>query len=150
MIQPTEILPKLGKIFSWCTSVLFAQFGQKIHSISRKPLFYGVSQEVVSASQQGKWVSLTPCHLEKEQNHKKPFYFFWLTLMEGIGHYAEAVPAEQFRQIIPSGGFHARIGQSFRRMKNMDDVFAYENSIAVSPTLVKMFRPEAAIFLGKR
>lgn len=69
--------------------------------------------------------------------------------MEGIGHYAEAVPAEQFRQIIPSGGFHARIGQSFRRMKNMDDVFAYENSIAVSPTLVKMFRPEAAIFLEK-
>ena len=31
----------------------------------------------------------------------------------------------------------------------MNDVFASENSIAVSPTLVKMFRPEAAIFLEK-
>ena len=57
---------------------------------------------------------MTLCRLEKEQNHKKPFYYVELTLMEGIGHYAEAVPAEQFRQIIPSGGFHARIGQSFR------------------------------------
>ena len=40
-------------------------------------------------------------------------------------------------------------GRVYRRMKNMDDVFASENSIAVSPTLVKMFRPEAAIFLEK-
>ena len=40
-------------------------------------------------------------------------------------------------------------GRVYRRMKNMDDVFASENSIAVSPTLVKMFRPETAIFLEK-
>ena len=31
----------------------------------------------------------------------------------------------------------------------MNDVFASENSIAVSPTLVKMYRPKAAIFLEK-
>ena len=31
----------------------------------------------------------------------------------------------------------------------MNDVFACENPIYVSPTLVKMFRPEAAIFLEK-
>ena len=34
-------------------------------------------------------------------------------------------------------------------MKNMNDVFACEDPIYVSPTLVKMFRPEAAIFLEK-
>ena len=67
---------------------------------------------------------MTPCRLEKEQNHKKLFYFSWLTLKEGIRHFAEVTPAEQFRQIIPSGGFHAHIGQSFRRMKNMNDVYA--------------------------
>ena len=31
----------------------------------------------------------------------------------------------------------------------MNDVFACEDTIYVSPTLVKMFRPEAAIFLEK-
>ena len=31
----------------------------------------------------------------------------------------------------------------------MNDVFACEDPICVSPTLVKMFRPEAAIFLEK-
>lgn len=31
----------------------------------------------------------------------------------------------------------------------MNDVFACENPIYVSPTLVRMFRPEAAIFLEK-
>ena len=104
MIHPMEILPITGKILSWCTSVLFAHCGQKIHSISRKLLFYRTYREVVSVSYQAKWVSMTLCRLEKEQNHKKLFYFSWPTLKKGYG----TMP----RSLLPS---------SFGRLSHRDD-----------------------------